>query len=92
VKGRACKLNVAEFELGKIVRVVGAVSTLVEVESITLTPPAGGLLLSVTVHVVEADGDSTTGSQTSEEIITGEIRAIVVLAELPPYVALSVAF
>jgi hypothetical protein len=49
-------------------------------------------LLSVTVHVVEADGDSTTGSQTSEEIITGEIRAIVVLAELPPYVALSVAF
>jgi hypothetical protein len=76
-------LKVAEFDVAKIVTVVGAVSSLVDVEIITLTPSAGGSLLRVTVHVVEADGVSTAGLQASEEMITGDTRAMVVLAELP---------
>lgn len=83
MNGPACRLKVAEFDATKIVTVVGAVSSLVDVEIITLTPPAGGLLLRVTVHMVEADGVSTAGLQTSEEMITGDTSAIVVLAELP---------
>lgn len=83
MNGPACRLKVAEFDVAKIVTVVGAVSSLVDVEIITLTPPAGGSLLRVTVHVVEADGVSTAGLQASEEMITGDTRAMVVLAELP---------
>ena len=82
MNGPACRLNVAEFD-ATIANVVGAVRSLVDVESITLTPPAGGLLLRITVHVVDADGVTAAGLQNREEIITGDVSGTVVLAELP---------
>jgi len=61
----------------------GTVSRLLPVESSAVTPPAGALLLSVTVQVLVADGRSAAGLQTSEEMSVAETRAMVAVAELP---------
>jgi hypothetical protein len=61
----------------------GRVNRLLPVESSAVTPPAGALLLSVTVQVLGAEGKSAAGLQTSEERSVGETRAMVAVAELP---------
>jgi hypothetical protein len=76
-------LNTAELDPAAIVTDAGAVSWLFEVETATLTPPVGALLLRVTVQLLSADGESTAGMQPSEDMTAGATRAIVALAELP---------
>jgi hypothetical protein len=76
-------LNTAELDPAAIVTHAGAVSWLFEVETATLTPPVGALLLRVTVQLLAADGESTGGLQASEDMTTGATMAIVALAELP---------
>jgi hypothetical protein len=61
----------------------GRVSRLLPVESSAVTPPAGALLLNVTVQVLVAEGESEAGLQTSEEMSVGETRAMVAVAEPP---------
>jgi hypothetical protein len=49
---------------------------------VTLAPPAGAALVSVTVHVLEALGPRLVGLQVTDETKTGATRLIVVLPEL----------
>jgi len=83
VKELAWMANAAEFDPALIATEEGRVSRLLLVESSAVTPPAGALLLSVSVHVLAAEGESAAGLQTSEEMTVGETRAMVAVAEPP---------
>jgi hypothetical protein len=50
--------------------------------SVTLAPPAGVALVSVTVHVLEALGPRLVGLQATDETSTGATSVTVVFAEL----------
>jgi hypothetical protein len=54
-------------------------------------PPVGAALLRVTVQVLEAFGPRLVGLHASEETTTDGDRVMVALAELPLYVAVTVA-
>jgi hypothetical protein len=79
----ACRLKAAEFDPAAMFTDVGAVSWLFDAVSSTFAPPVGAFLLRDTLQLLVADGESTAGLQTSEEMTAGDTRAIVALAELP---------
>jgi hypothetical protein len=61
---------------------VGAVSTLLTVDTVTLAPPASAFLFKVTVQRLEALGATVAGIQTTPVTWTGATRLTVVFAEL----------
>jgi len=83
VNAPACRLKTAEFDPAATVTDAGPVNSLVDMESGTFAPPVGATLLRVKVQLLVADGESTAGVQTSEDITAGATKAIVALEELP---------
>ena len=84
-------LNVAEVAAAGTMTDAGTVSVGLLLVSVTLAPPEGAAPLSVTVQVLDAFCPSVVGLQASEDTTTGATRAIVALAELLLYVAVTVA-
>jgi hypothetical protein len=78
----ACKVNVPELDPTAIASGVGAVSTLLMVDTTTLAPPASAFLFKVTVQVLEAFCPRLVGLHESDDTRTGADRLTVVLAEL----------
>jgi hypothetical protein len=91
VNEAACREKVAALIPAPIDTDGGAVNGLFPVVTVTLTPPAGAFFVSVTVQVLEDEGESAVGLQTRDETRVVDTRAIVALAELPLYAAVSVA-
>jgi hypothetical protein len=59
--------------------------------NVTVAPPAGATFVNVTVHALAAFDPRLVGLQTNELTSTGVTRPIVAGAELPLYVAVTVA-
>jgi hypothetical protein len=85
-------LNVALVAPAATVADAGTVSRLLLLFSVTVDPPAGAAEFKVTVHVLTPLGLRLVGLQVSAETSTGATRAIVAVCELPPRVAVTVAF
>ena len=60
----------------------GTVKVLLVLVSVTLAPPAGAALVSVTVQVLDAFGPRLVGLQATDDTSTGATRVTVVFAEL----------
>ena len=75
-------MNVAVVAAAATVTDAGTVRVVPVLVSVTLAPPAGATLLSVTVHVLEAFGPKLVGLQASVDTSTGATRLIVAFAEL----------
>jgi hypothetical protein len=84
-------LKVAEVEPAATVTEAGIVSAVLVSVRVTDAPPVGAALLTVTVQVLEAFGPRLVGLHASEETTTDGDRVMVALAELPLYVAVTVA-
>ena len=69
----------------------GTVSVVLVLVSVTNAPPAGAALLNVTAQVLEAFCPRLVGLHASEDTTTGATRLTVAFAELPLYVAVTVA-
>jgi len=67
-----------------IVNGVGAVSTVLTVDTTTLAPPVAVVFVSVTVHVLEPFGARLEGLQEMPEMSMGATRLIEALLELLP--------
>src|SRR5688572_21824711 len=91
VKEPACRVTDRELDPAAIVSGDATVRTLLTVDKTTLAPPVGAFLFNVTVQVLEAPGPRVVGLQDRLETRTGAVRLIVALAELPLYVAVTVA-
>jgi hypothetical protein len=88
----ACRVNTPELDPAAIASDDGADRMLFTTDRTMLTPPAGAFLLRVTVQLLEDDGPSVAGTQTSEDTNTGATRPMLVFAVLPLYAAVMVAF
>ena len=75
-------LNVPVVAAAATVIDAGTLSVLFVLVSVTLAPPAGAALLSVTVQVLEAFGPRLVGLQATDETSTEATRVTVVFAEL----------
>jgi hypothetical protein len=75
-------LKVAEVAVAATVTDAGTVRVELVLARVTLAPPAGAALVSVTVQVLDALAPRLVGLQASEEINTGATRLTEVLAEL----------
>ena len=84
-------LNVAVVAVAATVTDVGTVSVALVFVSATTAPPAGAACVKVTVQVLEAFCAKLVGLHTSDDTNTGATRLTVALAELPLYVAVTVA-
>ncbi len=84
-------LNDAVVAVAAIVTDVGTVRVALLLVSATTAPPAGAACVKVTVHVLEAFCPKLVGLHASEDTSTCAVRLMVVLAELPLYVAVTVA-
>jgi hypothetical protein len=84
-------LNVAVRAAAATVTDRGTVSTVFVFVSVTTAPPVGAACVSVTVHVLDAFRPRLVGLQASDETTVVATRLILVLAELPLYVAVIVA-
>jgi hypothetical protein len=84
-------LNVAVVAAAATVTDAGTVKAALLSEIAIAAPPVGAALLRVTVQVLEAFGPRLVGLHASEETTTGATRLIVALAEVPLYVAVTVA-
>jgi len=84
-------VKLAVVEPAATVTAVGTVSAVALLESATLAPPLSAAWLSMTVQVAEALDPRLVGLQLSEETCTGAIRLTLAVAEVPLYVAVSVA-
>jgi hypothetical protein len=84
-------LKVAVVAAAATVTDVGTVTVVLVLVSVTNAPPAGATLLNVTVQVLEAFGPKFAGLHASVDTRTGATRLIVAFAELPLYVAVTVA-
>ncbi len=84
-------LNVAVVAVAATVTDAGTVSVALVLVSVTAAPPAGAACVKVTVQVLEAFCPRLVGLQASEETNTGATRLMLVFAELPLYVAVTVA-
>jgi hypothetical protein len=69
----------------------GTVSVVLVLVSVTNAPPASAALLNVTAQVLEAFCPRLVGLHASEDTTTGATRLTVAFAELPLYVAVTVA-
>ena len=83
-------LNVAVVAAAATVTEAGTVRVVPVLVKVTLAPPVGATLLSVTVQVLEAFGPKLVGLQASVDTNTGATKLIVALAELLLYVAVTV--
>ena len=83
MKAPACRLKAAELDPAAIGTDAGPVSSVVDMESSAFAPPVGATLFRVKVQLLVADGESTAGLQTKEDMTAGATSAIVALAELP---------
>lgn len=70
---------------------MGAVRRLLTVDTLTLAPPVGAALVSVTVQELEAFEPRLVGLQASEETATGATSPMFAVAELLLKVAVTVA-
>jgi hypothetical protein len=84
-------LNVAEVAAAATVTDAGTVSIALLFDTLTIAPPVGAALLRLTVQVLEALGPRLLGLQPSAVTDTGATRLTLALAELPLYVAVTVA-
>jgi hypothetical protein len=84
-------LKVAVVAVAATVTDAGTVSVVLVLVSVTDAPPVGAALLSVTVQVLEAFGARVVGLHASDDTSTGATRPIAAFAELPVYVAVTVA-
>lgn len=73
----------AELDAAATVTEAGAVSNLLLDERTAVIPEAGAFLLSVTVQLVEVEGESVAELQTSAEMTVGATREMVAVAEVP---------
>ena len=87
----AVAVNPAVVEFAATETEVGVVRAELVSEIATVTPPAGAALLSVTVQVLDAFGPRLLGLHASDETSVEAVRLTVALAELPLYVAVTVA-
>jgi len=85
-------VNVAVVAAAATVTEAGTVKAALLLLSVTLAPPAGAACVRVTVQVLEAFCPRLAGLQANEDTPTGATKLTVVLAELPLYVAVIVAF
>jgi len=76
-------LKVAVVAAAATVTEAGTVSVAFVLVRVTLAPPAGAVLVRVTVHVLEAFGPRLVGLHTSDDTSTGATRETLALAELP---------
>ena len=86
----ALKVVVAEAA-GTVMIDTGTGSSAVLLDTETAVPPAGAVLLRVTVHVVLAPELKLVGLHDSEDRTTGAAKLIVAVCETPLKVAVSVA-
>jgi hypothetical protein len=84
-------LNVAVVAAAATVTDAGTVKAALLSEIAIAAPPVGAALLSVMVQVLEAFGPRLVGLHASEETTTDADRLMVALAEVPLYVAVTVA-
>jgi hypothetical protein len=75
-------LKVAVVAAAATVTEPGTVSVALVFVSVTLAPPAGATLVSVTVQVLDAFGPKLVGLQESDETNTDAVSVTVALAEL----------
>ena len=75
-------LKVADVAAAATVTEAATVSAALELERVTLAPPAGAGCVKVTVHVLEELAPMLAGLQASDETSTDAVRLTVVLAEL----------
>ncbi len=83
--------NVAVVAVAATVTDAGTVSVALVLVNVTAAPPAGAACVKVTVQVLEAFCPRLVGLQASEETSAGATRLMLVFAELPLYVAVTVA-
>jgi hypothetical protein len=84
-------LNVPVVAAAATVTDAGTVSVGLVLIRVTLAPPAGAALVSVTVQVLDALGPRLAGLHESDDTSTGATRLTVVFAEALLYVAVTVA-
>ena len=84
-------LKVAVVAAAATVTEAGTVSVVLVLVSVTDAPPAGAALLSVTVQVLEAFWPRLVGLHESNDTPTGATRLMAAFAEVPLYVAVTVA-
>ena len=75
-------LNVPVVAAAATVIDAGTVNVAFVFVSVTLAPPAGAALVSVTVHVLDALGPKLVGLHASDDTATDAARFTVVFAEL----------
>ena len=69
----------------------GVVSTPLLLDTVTVVPPAGAALVSVTVHVLLPLGPRLVGLHPRVESATGATRLMVTFCDAPLNVAVTVA-
>ena len=84
-------LNVPVVTPAATVTDAGTVSIALVLVSVTAAPPAGAACVNVTVQVLDAFCPKLAGLHASDETVTGATRVTVAFAELPLYVAVTVA-
>jgi hypothetical protein len=84
-------LKLAEVEPAATVTEAGIVSVLLVSVSVTKAPPVEAALLSVTEQVLEPFGARVAGLQLSDDTSVDADRVMVAVAELPLYVAVTIA-
>ena len=84
-------LKLAELDAAVTVTEAGTVRLVLVLVRVTVAPPVGAALVSVTVQVLEALAPRLVGLQVSADTNTGATRPMPALAELLLYVAVRVA-
>ena len=84
-------LNVPVVTPAATVTDAGTVSAVLVSLKVTAAPPAGAACVNVTVQVLDAFCPRLVGLHASDDTVTGATRLIVAFAELPLYVAVTVA-
>jgi hypothetical protein len=84
-------LKIAEVAPAATPTEVGVVKAVLLSERATPAPPEGAALVRVTVQVLEALDPRLLGVQATEDTRTGATRLTLAVAELPLYVAVTVA-
>ena len=88
----AVALNVVVVEpAGTVTVEPGTGNKVLLLDSETEVPPVGAVWLKVTVHVVAAPLLKLVGLQLREESVTGAVRLITAVLDVPLSVAVSVA-
>ena len=84
-------LKLTDVAAAATVTEAGTVRLVLVLVRVTLAPPVGAALVSVTVHVLDALGPKLAGLQANPDTSTGATRLTPALAKLPLLVAVMVA-